>query len=38
MSPEERADREQAERAAADEDAGMDADEKWYALHDGWVR
>lgn len=38
MALEDRAEREQAERRAADDEAGMDAEERWYALHDGWVQ
>lgn len=25
-------------REVADDAAGMDAEERWYALHDGWVQ
>lgn len=38
MSPEDRAEREQAEREPVDDDAGTDAEERWFALYDGWVQ
>jgi hypothetical protein len=31
-------DRVEVELAAADDAAGENAEERWYALHDGWVR